>query len=409
MNTLATFGRRPVDEILTNLPKPISWIFGSSQWLLNPPFTPDNINPNWISGAEQELFPGWGLVVLLTATFLTATWKLKGKDCALNIWLAILVVMILCTISISKFSLWLFIVKILPGASSLRASSRVAMVIVLYAAPSIAIAARRWKAKINYPWEITGSFLATIGALASIWSTDPPSFSLARWKEEKQALSNAISTSNCTLFWYEWYDQEPWRAHVLAMHSQLQTTIPTANGYSGHFPKDNWPFTQLNGDRALAWITSSKPERFHRLKESTSSINWCIASSSQKGSELTINIRKYEPRHATKKHITWIDSPSSIIFRKSGIEIGKKFGKLYLKSPRGLFPSQWVLITRDHEGIPSKRGDYTITNAEEINQVNPPRILITDTDRKEGIEYIWAINAEDGRFLFQTMRRVASI
>ena len=406
LNTLATFGKRPLDEILNNLPKPTSWLFGSSQWLLQPPLTPDRIDPRWISGAEQELFPGWGLTILLAAAFLTALWKRQRRDIMLNLWLVVMAMMVFCSLSISELSLWPIVSKVLPGASSLRASSRVAMAIVLYAAPSIAIAARHWHFVKRHAWEAWAACLAMVGGLASVSSLNQQSFSLARWQQERQALSKAINASDCDLFWYEWQDQAPWRAHVLAMHAQLDTGIPTANGYSGHFPKPEWPFTQPEGHKALRWITTAKPARFHKLKKWRPSALWCIASGSQKSNGMvSIDIRKLDPTEARKKQTSWIRYPDSIIFEAGRIAIGEKSGTLYLKSPDDSRPEQWKLITRDGIGISSKRGDYKIVSARESFQNNRLLILITDRNNTERTEYVWSINARNGRLLSQTMHK----
>ena len=55
LNSLQTFGKRPSELILENLPKPASWIFSRDQWLI-PPLSHGHSPEGWIFGAEQELF-----------------------------------------------------------------------------------------------------------------------------------------------------------------------------------------------------------------------------------------------------------------------------------------------------------------------------------------------------------------
>jgi len=54
LETLATFGKRPGDEIINNLPKPMSWLFGSSQWLLPPPLLPIELIPAGLAGPNRN-------------------------------------------------------------------------------------------------------------------------------------------------------------------------------------------------------------------------------------------------------------------------------------------------------------------------------------------------------------------
>lgn len=402
LKTLSTFGKRPIDEILNNLPKPTSWLFGSSQWLLAPPLTPDRIEPNWISGAEQELFPGWGFLILLSGAFLTAFYRRQRKNIGLRLWLIVFVMMVFGSLSINHFSLWPLISKVLPGASSLRASSRVAMVIVLFGAPAIALAATHWRFMQKQALEGWAALLAILGGFAGIWSLQPPSFSLGQWRTEQQALSKALRNSDCDLFWYEWHDQEPWRAHVVAMHAQLETGVPTANGYSGHFPKEDWPFMRPQGDKALRWITTSKPDRFHDLKPDEPSTRWCIASRPEESTNKSISLRTYDPTKAIQHQSLWINSPKSVLLEAEGIAIGEKFGMLYLKSPKGDNPEQWVLMTRNGNGIPARRGNYRITNIQLTSDEEGAVVLVTDGNRVTKTEYIWSISAKTGVFPGQT-------
>jgi hypothetical protein len=402
LKTLGTFGKRPQDEIINNLPKPTSWLFGSSQWLLTPPLTPNRIDPNWISGAEQELFPGWGFLILLTGALLTAFYNRQRKDTGLGLWLIVFSLMVFGSLSITGLSLWPLISKVLPGANSLRASSRVAMVIVLYGAPAITVAATYWRFRRERALEGWAALLAMLGGFSGIWSMNPPSFSLEQWRAEQQELSQALRSSDCNLFWYEWHDQEPWRAHVVAMHAQLETGVPTANGYSGHFPKEDWPFVRPHGDNALRWITTSKPDRFHDLKPNEPNMRWCIASKPVESTDKSVSIRRYDPAKAKQYQSIWIDLPQSELARAADVAIGKKFGMLYIKSSKGNYPEKWALITRSGNGIPAKRGRYQITKIRLISDKDKAIALVTDQNFTEKTEYVWHIDAATGEFLGQT-------
>lgn len=401
LETLKTFGKRPLQEVVVNLPRPASWILGSPQWLLSPPLTPDQVPSGWVSGVEQELFPGWALCSLLVAAFLTALWSLRLKDHPLNRWLLVVLVMVLGSLCIDGISLWPFIAKALPGAISLRASSRVGMVIILFAAPSIALASAHWKLPLHWIYEsIAGSLLIT-GGFVGIWSVHPPSFSLAEWRREVDALTVSLNASDCGLFWYEWRDQAPWRAQVIAMHVQQNTGIPTANGYSGHFPKEAWPFERSQGDRALSWIQSSQPGRFHSLKPMTSRARWCIATLDE---SKHARIRSYDPNFVTRFQSDWIDYPNVIILEHDGFSIGQKYGHLYINDRKGTYPGKWLLLDRGGVAVPADRGDFKIVALDFQRQSGQSRVLVTDRNPVQRIEYVWLINPATGEFISQQMR-----
>ena len=408
LQTIRTFGKRPVDEIIVNLPKPASWFYSSDYWLLPAPLTPINIKPGWINGAEQECFPGWGLCIFMVAALLTALWLKRNNNGNTRTWLLALAIMLLGTLSVHNVSFWPLISKLLPGASSLRASSRVCMMIVLFATPSIVLAAKDWNwFQQHHLLRPLVGLLAYLSCFAGIWGINLPSFSLSAWRKEMEAISNALETSDCDVFWYEWHDQQPWRGHVIAMHMQLRTGISTANGYSGHFPRENWPFTSASGDSAYDWIRSNSTSSDHVLKPLSHKSAWCIASIDN---NQRARIRKYSPLNANK-HLTarrTITKPNSIVFQGEMIAIGKKYGQLYLKYKHGPAPSEWILLNRDGSPIPANRGEYVIVGTRIDPSAKEPIVFITDQNKKARVQYEWMINGKTGRFIGQTVKNLPS-
>lgn len=299
LQTIKTFGGRPESEIINNLPKPASWLYGTQNWLLPAPFSAGHISPDWVYGVEQEIFPGWSLCILLAAAIITAICRQRKSDQRLIIWLVVLGAMIAGTLCIHNISLWPLIRLILPGSSSLRASSRVALVIVLFAAPAIALAAQYWKIAELTRFGRISAMLALSASFAGAWGVNQPRFSLREWKHEMDTLSEVLLKTDCGVFWYEWKNNEIWwRAQVVAMHAQITTGIATANGYSGQFPRDNWPHNGPRGQDAFAWIVSSHPERYHSLRLRTETGKWCIASIDKTG----VFRIKYITRPSSNQH-----------------------------------------------------------------------------------------------------------
>jgi hypothetical protein len=403
LQTLNTFGKRDIGEIMNNLPKIGSWLFGSDQWLLRPPLTAADANPDWVYGAEQELFPGWSLLILFAAVLLTAIAQRNARPNPLRTWLIALGTLVLLSLSFKGFSVWIIVSKMLPGASSLRASSRVAMVIVLYSAPVIALAARHWQRPGFQRWEPVVALLALMGSFVGIWPKDQPSFSLHLWRQENNAITAALSASDCDVFWHEWSNQPPWRAQVMAMHAQIRTGIPTMNGYSGHFPKADWPYTKPSGIGAYSWLALSNPEQHHRVKPSHGGErNRCIVS--YDGALQQARLRKIEYLEGIPSELGAKDEPDQIILAAKVAEVGKDANqRLYvrIKDRTGEWNS-WILLTRDGKPIPAERGDYQITSV--INIGNS--LEITDSNPKEGMSYVWKINKKTGAFVSQTPKAI---
>ena len=395
LQTLKTFGARPSEEIINNLPKIASWLFGNDSLLLKPPLIPSNINSSWVYGLEQELFPGWALILLVSASFLTALYKRKTNNTGLHQWLLVIFLMVALSLSFDQISAWTLISKLLPGASALRASSRVGMIIILFCAPAIALSARYWKPVLTKSNNFVASIVAISGSFASAWTIGQPSFSLSEWKAEELLISQALSKNNCHVFWYQWNNQPSWRAHVLAMHVQRESGIPTANGYSGQFPRENWPIENPSGEGAFTWILDNSTSEHHSTRLLSEKKKWCIASLTQNKQVVISESAK-------------LMSASTIVYSDAAIQIKDKLGALYLRQKFSNNPMQWIPLRRDGTPIRSKRGDFKITKASYSVESKVNIILITNQNLMQSAEYVWIINGKTGEFLGQTFHRLAS-
>lgn len=400
---LHTFGKRPMREILDNLPKPASWLYSSDQWLL-PALLGDGRTPDgWISGVEQQLFPGWLLLVLFAAAIITALRKHSRSDLDLQVWITAVAGMILGTITIMDVSLWPIISRALPGAGSLRASSRVGIVIILFSAPCLAFASNHWKITKKRIELNALIILGYISAFISILATNPPSFALSEWKNEYESISSKLKSKKCEVFWLEWPDNsgKPWRAHVQAMHIQQKTNIPTINGLSGQFPKHHWPYDNPSGDGAYAWIGLNEPTQYHRVRQQTDSIKRCVARWNQSTQEA--EIREIRTKNNIPLKLDQSFSFESKVYEGNQINIIKDNQDRLFISTADIMQRQsakWLLLKRDGRPISANRGNYRITNA----RLNGNVVLIEDTNLAEGIQYLWRVDTTNGTFIDQTMR-----
>lgn len=284
LEAMRLFGKRSQEEILSNLPKIKSWFYGSNDWLISPPLNPDNFDARLIGGVEQELFPGWGFVFLMTSSIVTVCFfKNKSSKEKASTWLLLIFILILGSISINGFSFWPSISNFLPGSNSLRASSRVTMIIVNFSAPFIAISAANWRIYGNILARKIIEFLLISAGLFSLIRTKAHSFSLVDWKEIVNSYQGALMKKNCDLFWLEWnQDSPPWVAHIQAMHLQQRTGIPTINGHSGQAPLNNWPFDNASGLNAYSWLVYSDVSDFHSVKSGLLPKKSCIVKTISK-------------------------------------------------------------------------------------------------------------------------------
>ena len=401
LQTIRTFGQRPTEEILNNLPTIASWLYSSNQWLLPSPLNPTNLPTGWVRGVEQELFPGWSLCMLLGAALITTVLRRnRSNQTDLVLWLLALTAMILGCLSIDHGSFWPVMSKFLLGSSSLRASSRVGMVIVLFSTPLVCLASKDWLIQPFWKWHSIYSLAALLGAFVGIWPVKQPAFSLESWKLELHAIRDKLFESDCKVFWYEWTDQAPWRAQVIGMFAQQATSIPTANGYSGHFPKENWPFTNPLGESAFLWISKSNPGQYHNIKPISSNQKFCIATySSKEGSK----IREFDKSLPARIKAQEASKIEKILFSNDVMRIARKDNFLYFQEASEPPDSKWKMLIRDGNPISAERGDYRIANVQ-ISGLDGNTILITDKNKVLGIEYEWQIDRETALFIKQTMR-----
>jgi hypothetical protein len=400
LETLDTFGKRSGEEIAGNLPKPASYLFANDNWLLPPLFTHGRFPEGWVSGVEQQLFPGWLFLILLAAACITAFRKQANDDYALKLWLIAVAGMLLGSISIMDISLWPWLSKLLPGASSLRASSRVGLMIVLFAAPALALASQHWTTRRSRPKDAVGMTAGLAAAFASIWAIGQPSFSLNEWRKEASSINQALIDNNCDVFWNEWSDGPYFRAHVQAMHIQQNTGIPTVNGLSGHFPKHQWPIEQPSGEGAYAWIALNNPGDYHRLRDQPDSLKRCIATWDP--TSQTTDIRNVEVLNGMPSNLI---STLNSMFEGNEIEILSDSNRLFVRysndsheHPRNI-P---LLLTRDGRPIPAVRGEFEITNVKREGN----NLFITDTSVNEELQYVWRVNATNGVFIDQSMLKL---
>ena len=275
LRAMSTFGERSNEQIIENLPKAASWLHSTTNLLLKAPYGIDFLqsNPNIIYGQEQSLFPGW--FFLITFTYSSIILFIKKAKLHSHIskssksrWFFVSVFLMLATINCYGLSLWTLIMNIIPGASALRASSRVAIIIIIFSSGFLALSSEEWDLRLNLKARTHKIFnlLVFLLSFLSIWIISSPSFSLNAWRLQTERLATRLKNyPQCNVFWLSKSLKEPWARHIQAMHISFMTGIPTVNGVSGHSPKGGWPSEDPSMLQANAWIQKVTHSSIHQV------------------------------------------------------------------------------------------------------------------------------------------------
>lgn len=293
LKALKFFGSRDMDEIIRNLPEPLSWFTDSSQLLLGGPFHTQTLPTEWLDGVEQDLFPGWGLLICLAAAIITLPNIKSQRDrSAQLIWLLAIGLMVACTLYLKGLSAWPLISKLLPGSSSLRASSRIGQMIILFGAAPTALASCHWKLRwINAKDSLLSAGLVAL-SMISIWRVDYYHFSLSQWKARQVEIIDALKGAECDAFWLQQGDLHPTVNNIQAIFAQKSSQIPTLNGYSGHRPiGQNWELDNQSFQKIEQWLSRSRKARKHPWKTFKSEIKICVLNFNPSTSSYTREIR----------------------------------------------------------------------------------------------------------------------
>jgi hypothetical protein len=277
LSALSKFGKRSDEQIIENLPKAASWLHSTTDLLLNAPYGIDFVksNPEMIYGQEQSIFPGWFFLIAFIYSVMilfSKKIKLKSEDAyTMKLrWLIVSAFLAIATINFYGFSLWLLIMNFIPGASALRASSRVTIIVIIFCSGFLALSSKDWNLRLNLKPKIVSIFnyLMLTFSFLSIWIISSPSFSLKTWRLQSERLATKLKNNpQCDVFWLSKSLQEPWARHIQAMHISLMTGIRTVNGVSGHSPKGGWPAEDPSVVRANEWIQKISNSSIHLITD----------------------------------------------------------------------------------------------------------------------------------------------
>lgn len=196
--------------------------------------------------SSTELFNGIGL---LTSALVIAGLVLFRDRAVVRLWgLVSLSVMLLSYQWPGGYSLWRFVYACFPGATAIRAVSRLSVYLLLPASIVLASIVDR-----------IGTRAASIAAIACMLAVgleqagtlqDVKDYSKAQLRARIAMVANAVRPE-CAAFLFSWgqllFEQplpRPPAVHILGMWAELATGVPTLNGYSGSIPPQ-WPLRDV--------------------------------------------------------------------------------------------------------------------------------------------------------------------
>jgi len=198
---------------------PYSWLYGS----LGRPFLSD-------MPFEWEKRLGLGLVTMLAATY--GLFRQRSRP-GVRVLIATSAALFLLTASFpGRHTLWRWVFEFVPGATAMRAVSRVALILLVPASIGLACAFDRALLKRR------GAWLPALAALVVLEQGQTmPSYDKRTARSRVAAVARSIP-GGCEAFFAAFPEssRNVFETQLDAMWAGLETGAPTVNGYSSHLP-----------------------------------------------------------------------------------------------------------------------------------------------------------------------------
>lgn len=227
---------RPLSELISMLPRPGSYLLADHSTLVS-----------WLGRLvtdvpmrhEQQMFIGFG-VAALALLGLCWSWRTLEPDLTAFVrrMMVALLLLVALTLMVSETSFYLFLAK-LPGVGSIRAVSRIALILLLPVAVAVA-AGVDGVARSSVTKVVKGfSLLALIGVLTlESVCYNPHHTPIQTWRARRDALQTKIGTlpKDSVLFVTQPSAEPFFMTEIDAMIYAQDHHLATLNGYSGNTP-----------------------------------------------------------------------------------------------------------------------------------------------------------------------------
>ena len=222
-------GLRTFENAREFMPALASWAYlGPSSWLYG-----------WTSEWEwfQELPGEWeqrlGIGLLTTALALGGLWRAR-RDPRVRYFVLVGACLFVLSTSIWGLSLWRVVYEFFPAAKAVRGVSRVGMMLLIPIALGVSLMLTSLRAKGRRGLAVALGLLAIVeqGQTTEV-------FDKSANREDIADLVRHIDRARCASFVFSPVrgNELPWEKYQIdAMWAQLESGVPTLNGYSGNHP-----------------------------------------------------------------------------------------------------------------------------------------------------------------------------
>jgi hypothetical protein len=233
-------GERPYSAIAESLPRLTSWFLPAPHSLWSSWLSPFAAGTPMI--VEHYLFIGFGALILIGIALYTLISRsdvldpertLLAKSCLITA-----LILFVLSLSVSDHSLWLLIFKLLPGANSIRAVTRIVFILYFYLFIGVLLYVdallKRTVTKPRIRTAIAVGFLLLTLPEQLIWAA--PSYDRFPVLKTEAELQELMS-KGCDFAYMEldgkdfFYNQQ-----TQAMWAGIRVNVPVINGYSGAEP-----------------------------------------------------------------------------------------------------------------------------------------------------------------------------
>ena len=237
---LRDVGERQYSEVQRFLPPVTAWLAqGPDHWIYGSLNRWRGIGPDF---GGQEMFNGIGL--LTTALVLAGFLRFRSRP-VVAIWGAIGAISLVASLAWpGGFSFWGWAYAYFPAAKAIRAVSRFSVFLLLPAAIAVALSID-WLAKRVSPLLAAFCMIAVVAEQAGS-SGLVPVYSRVTVEGPAEAIVHRLGPE-CKTFLASFPRNStsvPWM-HIFAMWAELQSGVPTLNGYSGQVPPA-WPLGDVS-------------------------------------------------------------------------------------------------------------------------------------------------------------------
>ena len=227
---------RPLSELVSMLPRPGSYLLADHSTLVA-----------WLSRLvsevpmrhEQQMFAGFG-IFMLALLGLCWSWRMLESQLTafVRVMMFALLVLIALTLCVHESSLYLLLAK-LPGVSSIRAVSRIALIMLLPLAVAVAAGFDGFARLPAANWLKGLSLLLLIGVLTlESLCYNPHHAPMQSWRARRDAFQVKIGTlpKDSVLFVTQTKTEPFFMTEIDAMIYAQDHHLATLNGYSGNTP-----------------------------------------------------------------------------------------------------------------------------------------------------------------------------